>query len=69
MERRETEAQRQVSKTETSDEGTGNGTAIFNGWAIKWTLNAMKLDRRFVYTITRLHAKLHPIPRPFLSHL
>ena len=58
-----------VSKTETSDEGTGNGTAIFNGWAIKWTPNATKLGRRPVYTIIRPHDKLQPIPRTFLCHL
>ena len=58
-----------VSKIETSDEGTGNGTAIFNGWANKWTPDAMKLGRRSVYTIIRPHDKLHHIPRTFLRHL
>ena len=57
-----------VLETETSDEGTGSGTAMFNGWAVKWTPNATKLDRRSVYTIIRPHAKLHPIPRTFFGH-
>ena len=58
-----------VSEAETSDEGTDGGTAMFNGWVVKRTPNATKLDRRSVYTIIRPHAKLHPIPRTFLCHL
>ena len=57
-----------ASETETSDEGTGSGTAMFNGWAVKLTPNATKLDRRSVYTIIRPHAKLQPIPRTFFGH-
>ena len=41
----------------------------FNGWAVKRTPNATKLDRWSLYTIIRPHAKLHPIPRTFLCHL
>ena len=54
-----------VSKTETSDEGTGNGTTIFNGWAIKWTLNVTKLDRRSTGGIPRPLGKARVIPRKF----
>ena len=40
-----------------------------NGWAIKWTPNATKLDRRSVYTIIRPQAKLHPNSRTFFMPL
>ena len=58
-----------VSETETSDEGTDNGTAKFDGWAIKQGPNVTKLDRQSIYTIIRSHANFHPIPRTFLCHL
>ena len=52
-------------RPKTSDEGTDSGTAKFNGWAIKWTPNAMKHGRRSVYTIIGPHDKMQPIPRIF----
>ena len=48
---------------------TGYTAALVNGWAIKRTPNAMKLDRRSIYTIIRLHVNSHPIPRTFSAHL
>ena len=56
-------------RPETSDEETGYTAAIVIRWGIKRSPNAMKLDRRSVYTIIRPHVNSHPIPRTFSGHL
>ena len=56
-------------RPKTSDVLTHYIVAIVNGWAIKRTPNAMKLDRRSIYTIIRPHANFQPIPRTFSGHL
>ena len=48
---------------------TGYTAAIVNRWGVKRTPNAMKLDRRSIYTIIRPHVNSHPIPRTFSGHL
>ena len=56
-------------RPKTSDEKTGYVAAIVNRWGVIRTPNAMKFDRRSVYTIIRPHANFHPIPRTFSGHL
>ena len=56
-------------RPKTSDEETGYTAAIVIRWAIKQTPNAMKLDRRSIYTKIRPHANFQPIPRTFSGHL
>ena len=38
-------------------------------WGLKQTPNAMKLDRRSIYTIIRPHTKFQTIPGTFSGHL
>ena len=52
-----------------SDVLTDYNVAIVIRWGIKQTPNAMKLDRRSIYTIIRPHANFQPIPRTFSGHL
>ena len=56
-------------RPKTSDEETGYTAAIVNRWGVKQTPNAMKLDRRSIYTIIRPHVNSHPILRTFSGHL
>ena len=56
-------------RPKTSDDLTDYIVAIVNGWGIKRTPNAMKLDMRSIYPIIRPHANFQPNPRTFSGHL
>ena len=57
------------SETENVRCLTDYNVAIVIRWGIKRSPNAMKFERRSIYTIIRLHANFHPIPRTFSGHL
>ena len=67
--REEREARRLFPETEDVRRLTDYIVAIVNRWGVKRTPNAMKLDRRSIYTKIRPHANSHPIPRTFSGHL
>ena len=52
-------------RPKTSDYFTDYNVAIVIRWGVKQTPNAMKLDRRSIYTIIRPHANFQPNPRTF----
>ena len=56
-------------RPKTSDVCPAIMPLLFNGWAFKRTPNAMKLDKRSIYTIIRPHANFKPNPRTFSDHL
>ena len=56
-------------RPKTSDDRPTTIAAIVIRWGVKRTPNAMKLDRRAIYTIIRPHANFQSILRTFSSHL
>ena len=62
-------ARHDFRRPKMSDDKTGYTAAIVIRWGVKWTLNAMKLGMWPTYTIIRLHANSHHIPRTFSGHL
>jgi len=68
-EEREVKAWQQFSEAENVRRSTNYNVAVVIRWGVKRTPNAMKFDKRSIYTIIRPHANFHPIPRTFSSHL
>ena len=63
------EARRLFLETENVRCLTDYIVAIAIHWGVKQTPNALKIDRRSIYTIIRPRANFQPIPRTFSGHL